>query len=1558
MYAQQQQSQQRQTGISHDIVNSDAETNRPSDAAHFGESITADQSTQSVNSYRERADGNAFPFVRIRTSKSSTAQSNTSTSLKQRIRTVPSLGISIPASAQQLAFIPDSSGMVAGTPRTAMSHEASPLTPLEERVFNQSLDTGPRPYNVFDDESVLKICDDEVDQAALAQDTSHNNAAVHGWRIDNVIDKYGNRIASQSKRLARIVTHRKGGSGGNGPTNSTEGVRNQSLLASPVMHAASARRGIHHRTSANGSSSTAGANSMSLSPMPPRTEIADWASPLNRVQDNRMDGLISKARLRMRERSLRSTQARGSHGISQSSNATNSEAMLVADDENANHQSAMAGSRGTEMESLDYGGYSAGCSTSTILHRRGRSGSASSAAAAKMWDKIMNFIMPGGHNRFGMRDERSYKESVGFLLAFALASVAFIMWGTLVPKAVCSTDQTFTADDLLTRRFVAANGIVSDFTLVRSSFGRTMRGYTGYDISDIFPMVGQFSAENYEQLPSSVSSMLSKCVSSRKTVESFIETWMDNSTLYKGDLENFPVVCPFPQAPQTSGAICLVSSWPEFPLNKVGMLKLNKTEVSLRHASPTTSWVIIDDMVYDVSQYVAYASDPIVRNRTVDSNRTLRTENAFLPHSLSQLFIDKPGKDITEDFDNLDIDGVLYKQCMNSLFLRGTTLTTKSPFACANTNVVAWVTFGLYFIVLFFRMATAEIYARLRARKAVLAPTGYDSQLVQLSADNGDDKEYIYDNNDLPQENSDDLNPTTQLPLTNIGSPTNDTSLPVALKQQQQQSALSSNAETDKGRCLEDGNSGSMRKSIGGLAKCLIVVPCFQENIETLTRTLQGIARSAHADSHQMLWIINDGDSEVLANTIRILAHSGRISDPKFYAAYSVDSGSSSYGSARVYAGYYECGRHRIPYVLTAKETYQGGVDSLMMVLSFFRSLSGGMRQQQDAQTQTIFLEEEVEARMTLLGHPPTSIDYCLLIDACVQIDPLAITQFVARMEDNADIIALSGTLYPAGRPSSLMQILQFYEFHLQHFVSPICESLSNVTCPLNQLFTMYRVRLESGERCLGDDDLLASMDALMKRSVRYRHRTWPANDCLLVPHMVRRFQQCRWSFEPNCRAEVELTTHFMAAFDPYKRQWFRTRLVTLFDILRGRMLKRTLPIILGHLLFPFVVPAASCMLYLEIVISMFGDSPAIVVSELTAAFLAATVLLLLVSRRWQLAIYFLIYSAIAVPFFYIWIPVTSFFSMNRIWYSPEQIAAQAATAEAQIQPPENFEEFKNNYKRRFTSPQRQPGQHRRSISSLSSSGEPGNRNARIRINTNPDASSDSEPDILEKPSDSSRRAKPQPAANGLITGLGLRIPSPTSTRDGSSLVLQHQKQEQQAINLAKVVVSDVLVTDAREILRHSLQDRLQRVEPESAEFYSLCERALSILIMRYPTSTVAELAVAVNRAVDEVLDQSSVQTVAQAPVSALPRVESASTNTRLPKRHIPTTDYSVPPPPPPQQQQQPKIAAPIGGIHHPALPHTHPPTLTNTFARQGSSYPGKGRPVSVIIEESDTEQQ
>ncbi|KAJ2713672.1 hypothetical protein H4R19_002126, partial [Coemansia spiralis] len=1324
--------------------------------------------------------------------------------------------------------IPDASAMAGAPPRTPASYEASPLTPLEERVF-QGLDGQARPFNIFDDTSVLRVYDDDnnnPDLAALAPGGGPPSA--HGWRIESVIDRYGNRIASRSKRLARIVAHRKGGSG---PTDTGVAL----TLPSPVLPVAAPRSHRHRRSGANGSSSTAGAASA-------------MSGPLARVQDGRTGGLVSK--LHLRPRSFTASRARRKHG--------------------ASLDSAAIVSTHAASASFDSAAYSA-------------IGPVQSAAR-KFGAKVYGFIMPGGHNRFGSRDERSYTESIGFLLAFALASVAFIMWGTLVPKALCSTDQTFTLDDLARRRFVAANGIVSDFTLSRPSFGSAMRGYAGYDISTIFPLLGQLSPGAFGDLSSGAAAVISQCVSDRIAVENFIESWMANTTLYYGDLDYFPETCPFPQSPQIGGAMCMVADWPQFVSNKVGTLKLNETEIGIRHASPTTSWVIIDDLVYDVSLYVTYATDQVVHNGTVDNTRVLRESTMFLPKSLSQLFIDKAGKDISDDFRKLDIDTAFYKQCMTGMFLRGTTLVTKSPFACANTNIVAWVTFGLYFLVLFSRLAMAEIYARVRARKAVLA----------VASSPGDD-----DPVPPPAGGSSNSSTNGDSPTAQGGVPPRKGLWSQLRGRMPSLSLWKASTVPVEGRRLEAGDGRKSGSHGSTLAKCLVVVPCFQESIETLTRTLQGIARSVHADSHTVLWIINDGSPEVLSSIIRILAHSGHTSDPKFYAAYSVDSSSNSYGLARVYAGFYECGRHRIPYVVTAKELYHGRVDSLMMVLSFFRSLSSSSRPLDGssgdgsgaAQPQTIFLEEEVEARMALLGHPPATIDYCLLLDGSIQIDPLAITQFVARMEANAEVIALSGTLYPAGRPSSLLQILQFFEFYLRHFVSPICESLCNVTCPLNQLFTMYRVRIESGARCLGNDEFMASMDSLMKSSVRYRHRTWPGNDCLLVPRLVRQFPQHRWAFEPNGRAEVELAAHVMAAYDPYERQWFRTRLVTLFDILRGRMLKRTLPIMLGHLLFPFVVPAATCMLYLEIVISMFGDSPAVVVSELTAAFIAITVTLLLISRRWQMAIYFLVYSALAVPFYCVWIPVTSFFSMNRIWYPPEQLEAQLATAEAQVQPPENFEEIKNNYLRRFRrgSNRRRRRAHQRnhSTSSQSSGGSGAHFDAE-----NGNASSDSEPEIIDNPFGSPRRS--YAPADGSGYGLGLSIPEQRLVPDPT-----------------QVTVGSSLMADARAVLRQALADGPQSVVPDSAEFYGLCEQTLGVLIPKHPNSSVTELAVAVSRAADEVLCVS---------------------------------------PPPPSASDA--ILPPLSPL--PALAQVQ---LSSSSARKGSSYLGRGRPVSVIIEEaSDTE--
>ncbi|KAJ2844251.1 hypothetical protein IWW36_005256, partial [Coemansia brasiliensis] len=446
-----------------------------------------------------------------------------------------------------------------GTARTTKSHEASPLTALEERVFREG-ETDSLMYNIFNDDSVLKIYDSEDGEAPQSG---------HNRRLDSMIDKYGNRLGLRSKRLVRIVGHHR-----KGPSGST--ATPERGLATPPLGTPGRHSG-HKRTGAHGSSSTA-----SSSPMPARLELESHNSGL--VTDIRTGGGVAKRRIRGHRRGLRGAWF-------------------------ANISGEATGSMQTPGESESFDGtYSAGGSTSTILHRRGASDGGDKAAggrhgwrrwraalsrsrrsskspegalarigqleaalevpptpqqqlhgnnneaeketekqkgpvrnaAHKAWAKIIEFVMPGGHNRFGQRDERSYRESIGFLVAFALASVAFIMWGTLVPKALCSTDQTFTPDDIEQRRFVAANGIVSDFTLARGGFGSTMRGYAGYDISSVFPMIGQYSPETMAHLDPSTASMLKKCATSRDAVNGFLRSWRENSTLFTGPASDFP----------------------------------------------------------------------------------------------------------------------------------------------------------------------------------------------------------------------------------------------------------------------------------------------------------------------------------------------------------------------------------------------------------------------------------------------------------------------------------------------------------------------------------------------------------------------------------------------------------------------------------------------------------------------------------------------------------------------------------------------------------------------------------------------------------------------------------------------------------------------------------------------------------------------------------------------------------------------------------------------------------------------------------------------------------
>ncbi|KAJ1819095.1 hypothetical protein LPJ60_003966, partial [Coemansia sp. RSA 2675] len=726
------------------------------------------------------------------------------------------------------------------------------------------------------------------------------------------------------------------------------------------------------------------------------------------------------------------------------------------------------------------------------------------------WSAVVRrFVRPGGVNRFGERVAGRRAEHMGFVAAFALSSVGFILWGTLVPRAVCSTAQTFTLAQVAARRFVAANGVVADFGLAQSSFGRAMHGYAGYDASAVFPLLGLLS-------PAYGAPHLAACVGNASAVDAFLGAWRAApGSLYAGPPAQFPTQCPLPQAPQTTGAQCQLDRWPQFVQARVGALLLSKDDVRARGAA----WVVAGTQVFDTALLEFAPADSLLAAAAAQARR---------------------GADV----------GAAGQRCLALLLLRGTTEATQSAFACANTNVVAWVTFGSVFLALLARLVAAEAYAAVRARQAK-APA--DAEADAEAAD------------------------------------------PPA---------------------------------------CVVVVPVRAESADDVARTLQSVARAAYPDARTVLWVICDGPAS-LGHVLRVLAHGGARSDAKFYGAYGGPGGAC--GAARVASGHYECGRHRIAYVVAAKEAACGAVDSLMMAVGQFRTAG-------PPSASTVFLDEEVDAQLAALGHPLHDAALCVLVACGVQLDPQALPQFVARMQADPRAAVVSGSLYAVGRPASVRAFVQRADFYLQHFVAPICASLAKAPCPLDQLFAVYRVR------CLRRAH--AHVDALVRRHAARADGglAWPANDCLLAPRVVAASAPgARWAFEPNARAEIRLPS----ASDAALRQWYRTRVLALVDAVKTA--PSVSPLTVLRLLVLLVTPAAISMLYVEVVLAIFRSAPAVVVCELIGAYVVASLIALLVARRSALALHWLVYCVIAVPYYSIWIPTTALLTMNRVWRAPDR---------------------------------------------------------------------------------------------------------------------------------------------------------------------------------------------------------------------------------------------------------------------------------------------------------------
>ncbi|KAJ1678678.1 hypothetical protein EV182_003567, partial [Spiromyces aspiralis] len=582
---------------------------------------------------------------------------------------------------------------------------------------------------------------------------------------------------------------------------------------------------------------------------------------------------------------------------------------------------------------------------------------------------VSGFVYPDGINRFGRRnkDRVAFMTKIGFVITLAIATALFTLWATLVPKALCSTNYTFTAEEVKNRRFVSANGVVSNFNLVHSSLARDMSRFAGYDVSTLFPayamlMMGDIgSAEDgtkNEKYPE-----FATCQVNMTAASIWADAWIKSNPMYKKS-DGRLAECPLPLDPQQYSVPCLSSQWNSFLGNQVGWVQLNKTAVESRHATPETGWVILNDYVYDVSDYLRFATQLVTvedsDNKTTTKRET-RNDTMFLPAWLTEMVLEGVGTDISDQFNDMSLERQACWVVLDTLFFRGTTQKTRTKFACANTNIVAWLTFGLYFFSVFIRILFAEYYIWWRSRKTLRISRNPSAHVDTATA-----------------------------------------------------AAASGGSDT----CDEPVGTVPAGPEKPGPPLCAVFIPCFDESYDELNMCLQSIACSAYPDDKTLLIVVTDGVPETLKHLLQITANPSLGCDPKMYAVYGHESANtSSYGLARVYSGHYECRSNRLPYIIIEKEQFHGHVDSLMLALNILRSFSSAKRDEISAlpcsrkdfttpahskySPQRLFLDEELESHLVELKCPPGDIRYCLFTEPTMQIESQALCNLIQRMESD-----------------------------------------------------------------------------------------------------------------------------------------------------------------------------------------------------------------------------------------------------------------------------------------------------------------------------------------------------------------------------------------------------------------------------------------------------------------------------------------------------------------------------------------------------------------------------
>jgi chitin synthase len=440
----------------------------------------------------------------------------------------------------------------------------------------------------------------------------------------------------------------------------------------------------------------------------------------------------------------------------------------------------------------------------------------------------------------------------------------------------------------------------------------------------------------------------------------------------------------------------------------------------------------------------------------------------------------------------------------------------------------------------------------------------------------------------------------------------------------------------------------------------MVQIPAYTEDEDSLRRAIDSVARMKYDDKRKLLVVICDGmiigqgnDRPTPRIVLDILGVSETV-DPEPLSFESLGEGMKQHNMGKIYSGLYEVQGHIVPFLVivkvgkpseVSKPGNRGKRDSQMILMRFLN------RVHYNHAMSPMELEMHHQIR-NIIGVNPTFYEFMLQIDADTVVSADSATRFVAQFLRDTKLIGVCGETELTNAKSSMITMIQVYEYYISHNLAKAFESLfGSVTC-LPGCFTMFRIRAaESGKPLFVSREVVEAYSEIRVDTLHMKNLLHLGEDRYLTTLLMKFHPKYKTKYLNSAHAWT-IAPDTWTVFMSQRRRWINSTVHNLIELvpmqqLCGFCCFSMRFVVFLDLLSTIVGPVTVAYIgYLIYLIITQPDTIPITAFILLGAVYGLQAIIFIIRRKWEMIGWMIIYL-LAIPVFSFGLPLYSFWHMD-----------------------------------------------------------------------------------------------------------------------------------------------------------------------------------------------------------------------------------------------------------------------------------------------------------------------